>query len=471
MGTAAAGCVKYGLPGYWDIIFDLIYFLGLLLVSPWLIWRSMRTGRYRTGWAGRLGRLSPDQHSMAASTGRRILLHCVSVGELASVAELVQELLRLGDDIQVVISVTTDTGMARGLKLYPPGTPRVVVVRYPLDFSFAVRRFLDSVRPTVVGLIELEMWPNFLTACHQRGIPVDLINGRMTNRSFRRYKRVRPIMRSMLRRLRHIGVQSDEIGRRLIDLGADVKNITVRPTMKYDTADFSTDIAGADVFAAALGISPEHWLLTAGSTGPGEEIPLLDAYVALRPRFGQLRLCIAPRKPEVYAQVMDAISQRGLKVVRRSECRDDARSHPLAGEEVVMLDTFGELKKAYAISGGIFSGRSLVPLGGSDMIEAVALAKPVCFGPHTWNFSDVVAALRAVDGAIQIEGPEELTGAVERWLTDRNGATLMAQRGRRALLGMRGSSAQYARTLLGLVATAPGCDAEVVHSPNSGRIK
>ncbi len=468
MGTAAAGCVKYGLPGYWDIIFDLIYFLGLLLVSPWLIWRSMRTGRYRTGWAGRLGRLSPDQHSMAASTGRRILLHCVSVGELASVAELVQELLRLGDDIQVVISVTTDTGMARGLKLYPPGTPRVVVVRYPLDFSFAVRRFLDSVRPTVIGLIELEMWPNFLTACHQRGIPVDLINGRMTNRSFRRYKRVRPIMRSMLRRLRHIGVQSDEIGRRLIDLGADVKNITVRPTMKYDTADFSTDIAGADVFAAALGILPEHWLLTAGSTGPGEEIPLLDTYQALRPRFGQLRLCIAPRKPEVYAQVMDAISQRGLKVVRRSERRDDARSHPLAGEEVVILDTFGELKKAYAISGGIFSGRSLVPLGGSDMIEAVALAKPVCFGPHTWNFSDVVAALRAVDGAIQIAGPEELTGAVERWLTDRNGATLMAQRGRRAILSMRGSSSQYARSLLESVAPAPGRDTDVANPKSHG---
>ncbi len=460
--------MKYEFPGCWDIIFDLIYFLGLLIASPWLIWRSMRTGRYRTGWAGRLGRLSPDQQSAVKSTGRRILLHCVSVGELASVAELVQELLRLGDDIQVVISVTTDTGMARGIKLYPPGTPRVVVVRYPLDFSLAVRRFLDSVRPTVVGLIELEMWPNFLTACHQRGIAVDLINGRMTNRSFRRYQWVRPIMRSMLRRLRHIGVQSDDIGRRLIDLGADTKKITVRPTMKYDTADFSTDIAGADVFAAALGILPEHWLLTAGSTGPGEEIPLLDTYQALRPRFSQLRLCIAPRKPEVYAQVMDAISQRGLKVVRRSECRDDAKSHPLAGEEVVMLDTFGELKKAYAISGGIFSGRSLVPLGGSDMIEAVALGKPVCFGPHTWNFSDVVAALRAVDGAIQIAGPEELTGTVEKWLTDQSGATLMAQRGRRALLGMRGSSSQYARSLLGLAASEPGCDADIASTKSRG---
>lgn len=416
---------------------------------PWLLVRSWRTGKYRQGWAGRLGKLSTAQRAAISSVGRRVLIHCVSVGELASSAVLIADILQMGGDIQVIVTVTTDTGMARALKIYPPGTPRVMVLRYPLDFSFAVNRFLDAVQPSVAGLIELEVWPNFMAACRRRKIPVDIINGRMTERSCRRYTLVRPIMRRMLLHVRHIGVQSSDIGKRFLALGADPVRMTVLPTIKYDTADFSTQIAGTEYLAAALGIRPEHWLFTAGSTGPGEEEALLDAYAALVPHFTHLRLCIAPRKPEVYGQVEDAIRRRGFLPVRRSARPDGGQHTDLLVNQIVMLDTFGELKKTYAISAAIFSGRSLVPLGGSDMIEAVALNKPVCFGPHTWNFTDVTTLLLEVGGAEQICDAAGLQTSIRNWLLDGMRAKAMAERGRLALMGKRGSSLEYAQRLLG----------------------
>ncbi len=413
--------------------------------------RSWRTGKYRRGWAGRLGKLSPAERAAISSDGRRVLIHCVSVGELASSAALIDDILQLADDIQVVVTVTTDTGMARALKVYPPGTSRVVVLRYPLDFSFSVNRFLDAVRPSVAGLIELEIWPNFMAACQRRQIPVDIINGRMTERSFRRYAVVKPIMRRMLRHVRHMGVQSADIGKRFLALGADPSRMTVLPTIKYDTADFSPQIAGTATMAAALGIRPEHWLFTAGSTGPGEEEALLDAYAALVPHFANLRLCMAPRKPEVYAQVEDAIRRRGFSPLRRTARPDGGPHADLSADQIVMLDTFGELKKAYALSAAIFSGRSLVPLGGSDMIEAVALTKPVCFGPHTWNFAEVTALLLEVGGAEQICDAAGLQAILRNWLLDTAGAKAMAERGRLALMSKRGSSLQYAQRLLGTI--------------------
>jgi 3-deoxy-D-manno-octulosonic-acid transferase len=421
----------------------------MVICLPWLLVRSWRTGKYRQGWAGRLGRLSAHQRAALMPRGRRVLLHCVSVGELASASVLIQEILQLGDDIQVIVTVTTDTGLARALKIYPPGAGRVLALRYPLDFSFSVKSFLDAVKPTVVGLIELELWPNFMQACRQRNIPVEIINGRMTERSLRRYAMVRPIMRRMLLQLRHIGVQSEAIGNRFKALGADERHMTVMPTIKYDTADFATSIAGADELAAALGLRPSHWLFTAGSIGPGEEEPLLDAYQALQPTFDHLRLCIAPRKPEIYSQVEDAIRRRGLVAVRRSAMPDGRRPAELGPQQVVMLDSFGELKRMYAISAAIFSGRSLVPLGGSDMIEAAALGKPVCFGPHTWNFADVAELLLAVNGAVLIDGADGLKSTLQNWLTNESAARLMAQRGRSALLDKRGSSVHYAKRLVG----------------------
>jgi 3-deoxy-D-manno-octulosonic-acid transferase len=432
-------------------ILDILYFIGLLLAAPFLMIKSWRTGKYRTDWPGRLGWLSTEAQGVIAAAGQspRLLIHCVSVGELLSTRTLVAELLQNDERLLIVISTTTDTGMARALALYPPVTgKRVVAVRYPLDFSFAVRRFLNAVKPAGIALVELETWPNFLTLAAQRHISVQIINGRMTERSFRRYRLVRPLMKKMFRSIVRIGVQTREIADRFAALGADPHRLEVIPTMKYDSADFTDSIPGSAELAAALGLLPEHRLLVAGSTGPGEEKVLLAAYQALRDRWPNLRMAIAPRKPEVIPQVIAAITGAGLEPVLRTDRPDGSTASPILHRQVLVLDTMGELKKLYSVAFAVFSGRSLVNLGGSDMIEAAALSKPCCFGPYTFNFQDIVALLTASSGGVEVKNAADLEAILGFWLANPDAASAVGQKARACLESQRGSSRVYAHSLL-----------------------
>ncbi len=433
-------------------ILDIFYFIGLLAAAPFLIIKSRRTGKYRTDWPGRLGRLSPEAQACltaSAASFPRLLIHCVSVGELLSTRTLVEELLQSDDRLLIIISTTTDTGMARALALYPPGQgKRVVAVRYPLDFSFAVRRFLNTVNPAGIALVELETWPNFLALSRQRHIPVQIINGRMTERSFKRYRLIKPLMKKMLQRLDRIGVQTCEIANRFAALGADPHRLEVIPTMKYDSADFTDTIPGSAVLAAAFGILPEHRLFVAGSTGPGEQDVLLAAYQALNGKWPNLRMAIAPRKPEVIPDVLASIRHSGLQPVLRTERPDGSASLPIQCGQVIVLDTMGELKKLYSLAFAVFSGRSLVNLGGSDMIEAAALAKPCCFGPYTFNFQDIVAQLTASSAGVMVKNAVDLEAILGSWLAHPDAATAIGQKARACLESQRGSSRLYAHGLL-----------------------
>ena len=436
---------------------DIIYLAGLVLASPFLLYKSCRTGKYRRGWAGRFGHLEPSAiEKLKVPAGqappKRILLHCVSVGELLSMRRLIDELLAADASVQVIVSTTTDTGLARALEIYgqSPDT-RVVPVRYPLDISLAVNRFLKTVKPRLIVLVELETWPNFIFAAHRGGIPVRIINGRLTERSFRRYRLVRPLVKAMFERVERFGVQTQAIARRFIALGAPADRVDIIPTVKYDSADFSDQIPGSQELAFALGIQGHHQVLVGGSTGPGEEIPLLDMYQVLSKNYPDLQLAIAPRKPEVVAAVHAAIEARGFKVVRRSQRPDGTSGPALAATDILLLDTMGELKKMYGLAMGIFSGRSLVKLGGSDMIEAAALARPVCFGPHTFNFTEAVDALLAAKAAVRVHDAESLVGAVRQWLQDPAQAREMGLRGRECLRQMRGSTHRYASDILAAI--------------------
>ncbi len=436
---------------------NIIYLLGLILGSPFLLYKSCRTGKYRHGWAGRLGCLdSIAIEKLRVPAGqaapRRILLHCVSVGELLSMGRLIEELLAADVGLQIVVSTTTDTGMARALAIYGQSPDaRVVPVRFPLDISCAVNRFLETVQPQFIVLVELETWPNFIFAAHRRGISVRIINGRLTEKSFRRYRLVRPLVAAMFARVAKFGVQTQAIAERFTALGAPADRVEIIPTVKYDAADFSDQIPGSREMAIAIGVQDHHQVLACGSTGPGEEYPLLDMYQAMSKDYPDLRLAIAPRKPEVVAAVHAAIEARGFKVIRRSERPDGTVGPALAATDIVLLDTMGELKKLYGLAFGIFSGRSLVRLGGSDMIEAAALARPVCFGPHTFNFAEAVEALLAAQAAVRVHDAASLASAVRQWLQDAAGAREMGLRGRTCLLRMRGSTHRYASDILAAV--------------------
>ncbi len=434
------------------VLLDICYYLGLLLAWPVLAYKSWRTGKYRKDWPARLGRVPAEQLQWLKAAPRcgRIMLHCVSVGELLSTRLLVEELCRSGPDQRIIITTTTDTGAARARAMYGSGAlaGQVCTLRYPLDFSWAVRRFLNAVQPSMVVLVELETWPNFIRLAHRRNIPVRIINGRLTQRSFRRYRLIRPLIAGMFRSIDSFGVQTPAIAARFVALGAAPERMEVLPTMKFDTAEMVDQVAGADALSHAVGLGPQLRVLVGGSTGPGEQDALIATYLALRDEFADLRLAIAPRKPEIVSQVLLSLQRAGLEAVRRSARPDGGVAPLLRADQVLVLDTLGELKKLYSLAMGVFSGRSLIPLGGSDMIEVAALAKPCCFGPHTYNFADVVELLLQENGAVVVHDAGDLQRQVRTWLEDAAAARAMGHKARQCLMARRGSSQRYAEELV-----------------------
>lgn len=449
-----------------SLFFDLCYFLALLLAWPFLVLKSRRTGKYRTDWAARFGRVPPPlphpTTSASPTPGKRLLIHCVSVGELLSMRQLIDLLLAADPTLTIILTTTTDTGTARARELYRTTqyADRVEPYRYPLDFSFAVRSFLNTTRPDAIALVELETWPNFVRLAARRRIPICIINGRLTARSAKRYALIKPFVSAMFRRLAWLGVQTPAIADRFIRLGAPADRLTIIPTIKYDTADLSDTIPGSGPLAGALGLDPTtQRIFVGGSTGPGEEIALLETYLKLRDQYPDLRLAIAPRKPETVPQVITAIHAAGLKSICRSNYPDapppSAPRPLLKPNEIVVLNTLGELKKLYSLAYCVFVGRSLLepPMGGSDMIEVTALAKPCCFGPHTHNFAEAVELLTTAKAATVVLDGSDLNHQVNQWLANHAMAREMGQAGRAVIAAQRGSTEKYVVKILGMMET------------------
>jgi 3-deoxy-D-manno-octulosonic-acid transferase len=339
----------------------------------------------------------------------------------------------------------------------------VHAVRFPFDFSFAVERLLDRVGPDAIGLMELETWPNFLSIAQSRRIPVVLINGRLSEKSFPRYMLIRPVMAWMLRKIAWMGVQTPAIAGRMAALGAPRQRMEVIPTLKYDNAEVASHVAGQDELAAAMGLSVGHQLFVAGSTGPGEEEAVLAMVEALQGRYPALRVAIAPRHPEVVPQVIEASRRRGLTPVLRSEWPDgkgrgqDAHA-TLGTSDVFVLNTMGELRKLYALSFVVFVGRSLFKKGGggSDMIEVAALGKLCCFGPFTSNFAEVVELLVKEGTAVQLSEGREMADVVGKWLADPAEARAMGRRAQELIRRQQGSTERYVRQLMAVLGCSAG---------------
>ncbi|NND85627.1 MAG: hypothetical protein HKN46_10810, partial [Acidimicrobiia bacterium] len=312
---------------------DLAYLTVATVSAPVWLTRLLLTGKIRTDWPARLGR----GRDHGEKTGRRILVHAVSVGEVNAIRCLVDGLE--GDArIEVVVATTTDTGWARARDVF--GTERVV--RYPLDFSWSVARFLDRVRPDVVVLTELEVWPTFVATCVARSIPVAVINGRLTARSAKRYGLVRGLVQNTFARLALVAVQNEAYAARFASLGVPPECVEVTGTMKWDTASIADEVAGAETLAKELGIDRTRPLVVAGSTAPEEHALLLDAI----PPGAQL-LC-APRRPEWFDEAASTLAP----CVRRSHGSSQS------GSDRFLLDTIGELRAAYALADLVIIGRS-----------------------------------------------------------------------------------------------------------------
>ena len=430
------------------LLLDVLYVPAALLYFPVLLYQMVFLKKNRRGWRQRFGFVPRRQGDRPC-----IWIHAVSLGEVNATRQLVAEIDKRLPDHDVVISTTTDTGYAAALRHYSSGveTARLAhVIHYPLDFSFAVRRALDRIRPDAVILLELEAWPNFVSIAARRNIPVGIANGRVTQgKSMKRFGLpiVRTLVRGMFSRIAWTAAQNDAYAERFSALGVRPETITVTGSMKYDTALIADRVPGDAELAEAMGIEPDAPLLVAGSTGPREEEMLLDVYAALRKEFPALRLAIIPRKPERFAEVARLIEARGHRCRRRSQQADGSTPYqataspgPTTEPPVLLGDTMGELRKFYALADVVFVGRTLVPLGGSDLMEIAALARPMCFGLHTENFADVAQKLLSAQAAVRVMDKTHLAPAVGRLLQDRTAAAAMGHRAQEVVRRNRGAT-------------------------------
>ena len=430
------------------MLLNLAYLLALALLSPWLAWRALATGRYRrelgAKFFGRVSIRNPHKKPVA-------WFHAVSVGEVNLLGTLVPAFQKRHPDWLVVVSSTTDTGLAGARQRFPD----LDVVAWPFDFSWAVAAALDAVGPALVVLTESELWPNFLAAASRRNVPVVVVNARMSPRSFRRLKRVAGAARRLLfRHVARFAVQEVEYAERLRQLGVHATKVVTTGSIKYDGAIQACTTAGAERLGNALGLAAtpagsRPLVLLAGSTHAPEEAIVLGAFARLRTRFPHLRLVLVPRHPDRFAEVARLIEASGLPFVRRS-----AITSPLAEmPAVVLLDTVGELGAAWGLADVGFVGGSLDGVrGGQSMIEPAGYGVPCAFGPHVWNFKDAAKRLVEVGGAVMVADAAELEAALARLLAD---ADLRAWTGAAARELVRRQQGATARTLDVLDAVIP----------------
>ncbi len=408
--------------------------------------RRVQTGAWRTDARTRNGRVGEVPRR---ADGPRILVHGVSVGETSALTPLVAALAASPLAPDVVVSASTETGFERARRIH--GGDRAVV-RFPLDFTWMTRRFLDDLRPDLVVLAELELWPNFLAECGRRGIPVCVAGGRMSARSYRGYRAWRPLVRPMFARLALVAAQTESYRERFTALGTPANRTCVTGSLKWDAASRTPDPETAREIALALGIDRSRPLIVAGSTGAGEE----EALMSHLPPGCQILL--APRNPDRWDEVAGLLSGMPRRSVGRPTGRD-GRGRATRPPDVFLLDTIGELGAAYLLADAVFVGRSLSPMGGSNPLEPVALGKPTVIGPHHENFAGIVADLVAEGGVVVSARP---MAVIARWLENPAAGETVAAGGSRAMARHRGTAVSTAERVLGLL--RPSRD-----SPDSGR--
>jgi 3-deoxy-D-manno-octulosonic-acid transferase len=424
------------------IIIDFIYLLAAAAFSPLIVYRIIKHKRYRTGWAQRLGKISRKSPSKKC-----IWLHAVSVGEVNAAKTLIAELKNKFSDFEIVISTITDTGFARASALFGQS---LQVFYFPLDFSWIMHRAFRRIRPAICLLMELEVWPNLVQTATKLNVPVVIVNGRISDKSFSRYKKIKPIAKKIFQNVTLILAQTDEYAGRFKEIGVPDKKVIVTGSLKYDTAQITNKVEGADTLAAQLKLQNER-LWVAGATGNNEEKILLDVYENLKKqeRFDDLRLVIVPRKPERFNQVAQLIKESGFDLIRYSQIKEESAEtnekssieHRESSIDAVILgDTMGDLRKFYSLATIIFVGRSLVPMGGSDMAEAAALGKPTIFGPYAFNFKQTVDALLEGRGAIMVKDKQELLQTMQKCLTEPDFARQIAQNGQEVIRKNQGAT-------------------------------
>ncbi|MEX2141005.1 MAG: 3-deoxy-D-manno-octulosonic acid transferase [Pirellulales bacterium] len=444
---------------------NFFYLLVLIAVSPWLICAAIRKGKYREGFAAKLLGAALVQRD---HRGQRLWFHAVSVGEVNLLGTLLREIAVKQPDWQCVVSTTTATGYALARKKYP----HLTVFYAPLDFSWAVQRAMRRIRPTVLVLAELELWPNLVRAAKEYGAKVAIVNGRLSAKSFRGYQRIGWLTRRVLRKIELIAAQNEEYADRFRRLGALPECVHVTGSLKFDGAQTDRNNDTTRRLLELACFSDDDIVFLAGSTQAPEEELALQTFTALKDEYPRLKLVLVPRHPHRFDEVAAMLDRSGLPWRRRSQLnrglpagasllstphsalRTPHSSFPIPHSpfRILLVDTIGELSAWWGTAAIGFVGGSLGSRGGQNMLEPAAYGVATCFGPNTQNFRDVVQMLLAHDATLEIQNGDELTDFVRRCLDEPFFVQRLGERAQTLIRNHRGATMQTLELITRLVA-------------------
>ena len=422
-------------------LLNAAYAVAILFCLPWIVWSAVRHGKYREGFAEKfLGRVPRRLDEKPC-----IWLHAVSVGEVNLLAAVIKEFAAREIDCRLFISTTTKTGYELARRKYGEHT----VFYCPLDFSWAVAEACRRIRPDLLMLAELELWPNLIRAAKHGGSSVAIVNGRLSDSSYRGYLRVQTLVSRLLRKIDLIAAQDEETANRFRKLGAHSESVRSTGSMKFDGVETNRDNPRTLQLGEQFGIQSKDVVFLAGSTQAPEEAYALEIYRSLSAMHPNLRLVLVPRHPERFEEVAALLSKSGLPFLRRSEHDQSEIGNPESG--IILVDCIGELGAWWGLTTIGFVGGSFGSRGGQNMLEPAAYGVATCFGPNTKNFRDIVAQLLKAEGAYVVQDYDELESFVLQALEDPEWAEQLGTRARELVVSQQGAVHRTVDLLLPLL--------------------
>ncbi|NOQ86011.1 MAG: 3-deoxy-D-manno-octulosonic acid transferase [Deltaproteobacteria bacterium] len=390
-------------------IYNILLSITSILLSPLILFALLREEKYRMGLSQKLGFLPP--HLLLKLSGSRpVWIHAVSVGEVTSTIPLIQEIKKRYPSQKIILSTVTVTGNYTA-------TIRVrevdAVIYFPLDYPFIVKKVIRQIKPKLFIILETELWPNILRELKRNNIPSVVVSGRISNRSYHKYRWGRFFFTKVLDNIHLFCMQTEVDSKRIINIGADKDRVTTVGNLKFDQCVPTITTEEKENLYNMLSLKEGQTIFIAGSTHKGEENIVLEVFKNLKKTYEDLILILAPRHPERFDEVADLISHQKLRSIKKTKIKVAQKSNH---HDIILLDTIGELSKLYSIGTIIFVGGSLVSTGGHNVLEPVAYKKAVIFGPHMDNFSEISRCLRESGGGFQVNNQEEFLSQTEMLL-------------------------------------------------------
>lgn len=469
-------------------LLDTLYVILLVVGSPWLLYRAIFRKRNRRGWLQKLFGIVPVRQSNRPC----VWMHAVSVGEVNLLATVIKRLQSARPELEIVISTTTETGFDLASSKYANHP----VFFCPLDFSWAIRRTLDRLKPEMIVLAELEVWPNLVSIADQQNIPLAIVNGRLSRSSFEGYRKFDWLLRSTFEKLTFVAAANETYAQRFRALGVPTDRVAVTGNIKFDGVATDRDDPAFERITNVAGFGPGDFVVVAGSTQPEEDLLLAEVYRRLAAEHSELRLVLVPRHPETADATVAAIGKLGIEVRRRSLRSGEAeaaaesqlqhravpksnfvarrtkaltpalcqreRETGVRGIEsgcvppIFMVDMIGELGAWWSRADAAYVGGSMGKRGGQNMIEPAAFGIPVSFGPNTRNFRAIVQMLLENDAATVVRDHDGLTRFITRVMDDPDWANAIGQRARDLVLKNAGAADQTVRSLLAMLPAEQG---------------